>query len=464
MCEQQFTFHRKMKFVIGILALAVAASGSIFDWPSDLSHAIQAYIYAYPPILAEYTRRVQVGSDGTAMNKFRHMQHVPSPSDHQLIVRPNTDTLYSSAWLNLTEEPLVLSVPKIGRYYILEFMDAYTNVFSDPGIRVVGTDKPRQYLITGPKYNGTVPDGLIRIEAPTNLVWIMGRIRVTGTDEDYAEVHAVQKQFSLVPLSHFKSAVAMGIPSEVLTFTSGPEYIPGAPDIIKNLSIAEFYNNFTEYLCLYPPPAEQDAEILKTLETSFGIVPCKKFEPTADQISWLEKGKTLFSLSAVAQLATKIHLVNYWSYLIKDIGSFGSDYAARAYIGQIGLAANIPEDAVYMKTLTDLVGDKYTVRFEAEKLPPVDGFWSITLYTPEGYFYDNPAKKYAVRDADHLKFDSDGSLTIYIQSEAPSVDLLPNWLPCPSNSSWNLLIRLYSPHPEVLSYDWVPPMPVKHWF
>eukprot|EP00475_Leptophrys_vorax_P008186 TRINITY_DN1526_c0_g1_i1.p1 TRINITY_DN1526_c0_g1~~TRINITY_DN1526_c0_g1_i1.p1 ORF type:complete len:452 (+),score=100.46 TRINITY_DN1526_c0_g1_i1:128-1483(+) len=447
----------KMRLLLTLAIAAIAAADSILDWPYDLQAATDAYIYAYPPVLAEYTRRVQLES-GSKMNQFRHMQHVPSPTDHQLIVRPNADTLYSSAWLNLTEEPLVLSVPKIGRYYILEFMDAYTNVFSDPGIRVVGTDEPRQYLITGPGFNGTVPSAMYQISSPTDLVWIMGRIRVTGTDEDYAEVHAVQAKFSLVPFSSSTSGLLLSQFSE-----SRSGFVPGAPDIIKNLTIQEFYGNLTEYMCAYPPPADQDAEILQKL-AHFGIVPCQKFEPTADQVAWLEKGRSLYSLSAVAQLAGKIHLVNWWSYLTKDIGAFGSDYAARAYIGQIGLAANIPQDAVYMKTVSDLQGDKYTMRFEKGQLPPVDGFWSITLYTPEGYFFVNDAKKYAVRDADPLRFDSDGSLTIYIQSQAPSVDLLPNWLPCPADSPWNLLIRLYSPHPEVLSFKWQPPMPMRHWF
>ena len=169
--------------------------------------AIEAYVYGYPLVTMELTRRVMTNvpspeGNHAPMGQFAHLRAYPKPDDKE-VTAPNADTLYSLAWLNLTNEPYILSVPDAhDRYYLLPMLDAWTTVFASPGKRTTGT-AAQKFAIVGPGWNGQLPPGVKKYTAPTNLVWILGRTYCTGTPEDYQAVHAFQDQLSLYPLSAF---------------------------------------------------------------------------------------------------------------------------------------------------------------------------------------------------------------------------------------------------------------------
>ena len=169
--------------------------------------AIDAYIYAYPLVTMEYTRRVMTNVDKPAgskapMGQFARLRNYPAVDDHS-VTAPNADTLYTLAWLDVSKEPWILSIPDMkDRYFLFPILDGWTNVFQVPGKRTTGT-KAQKYAITGPGWSGTLPAGVTEYKAPTALVWVLGRIYCTGTPEDYKAVHALQDQVSVVPLSSY---------------------------------------------------------------------------------------------------------------------------------------------------------------------------------------------------------------------------------------------------------------------
>ncbi|MGH8311042.1 MAG: DUF1254 domain-containing protein, partial [Steroidobacteraceae bacterium] len=174
--------------------------------------AIEAYIYGYPLVTMEFTRRVMTNvaaPEGTRapMGQFVRMREYPSAAFKD-VTAPNADTLYTTTWLDLSKEPWILSLPDMSdRYYLFPMLDGWTNVFQVPGKRTTGTGK-QVYALTGPGWSGTLPEGVTRYESPTALVWILGRIYCIGTPQDYAAVHALQDQVSIVPLSAYGQTYA----------------------------------------------------------------------------------------------------------------------------------------------------------------------------------------------------------------------------------------------------------------
>jgi hypothetical protein len=196
---------------VSMLLLAISASPTTRAADVDLgADAQQAYIYGYPLVTMEMTRRVMTnvvkpGNGRAPMGQFSHLRTYPPPED-KAVTAPNADTLYSLAWLDLAKEPVVLSLPDMqDRYYLMPILSGWTDVFQVPGKRTTGT-KAQAYLITGPGWTGTVPDGLTHFPSPTSMAWILGRTFCTGTPEDYRAVHALQDRYSVVPLSTYGKA------------------------------------------------------------------------------------------------------------------------------------------------------------------------------------------------------------------------------------------------------------------
>src|SRR5262245_40493748 len=191
-------------------AQPVDAGGVPEPAANPLEAAIEAYIYGYPLVTIEMTRRqmTNVGKpEGirAPMGQFASLRKYPTPADKE-VTAPNADTLYSSAWVDLSQEPWILQVPdEHGRYYLMPMLDAWTDVFADPGTRTTGTNAG-EFASVAPRWQGELPPGVEAIRAPTNLVWIIGRTYCTGTPEDYAAVHAIQDQYKLVPLSTYGKA------------------------------------------------------------------------------------------------------------------------------------------------------------------------------------------------------------------------------------------------------------------
>lgn len=431
---------------------------------SDL--ATEAYIYAYPLVLMDVTRRAMTnvarsGESTAPVNQFGNMRKFPDPT-MTAVVSPNADTLYSFAFLDLSKEPMILSVPEMGkRYYLMPMLDAWTNVFASPGTRTTGSGRA-DFAIVGPTSRGSFPENMQAvkvIKAPTSLVWIIGRTQTNGK-EDYAAVNAIQDQYKLTPLSAWGKSYSP--PDNAPVDPSIDMKTPPVEQILK-MDANAFFSRLNA-LMKGNPPAGADAEALKRF-APLGIAPGKPFD-----LKSLDPGaaKSLedsvrSGLAKMTAEAKKPHgkVINGWEFM-SNLGTYGTDYLWRAVVALIGLGANLPDDAVYPRATKDAEGqplsgaNEYVVRFAKGQLPPVGAFWSITLYNSKQFFVPNPINRYAIGDRDKLKVDADGSLPIYIQNESPGKEKESNWLPAPKDS-FNLFMRLYWPKKEIIEGAWKPP-------
>jgi hypothetical protein len=379
-----------------------------------------------------------------------------------MVVRPNFDTLYSAAWLDLTKEPMVVSVPDTGgRYYLLPMLDMWTDVFASPGWRTTGT-QAGNFLITPPGWTGTVPTDFTRIDAPTPYVWIIGRTKTDGP-ADYDAVHKIQAGFKITPLSQW------GKPSAPVEVKIDPSVDMKTPPKIQvdSMPASKFFAYAAELLKLQPPHITDQPIIARLKRIGFEVG--KSFD--IDKVD-LDVKKALETAPKDAQnlmawkLPTIARVVNYWSMNTDTMGVYGNYYLKRAIIAKEGLGANLPEDAIYPFNLGDETGDlldgndNYTIHFDKGAMPPVEAFWSITLYDPQGFQVANPLNRFAVSSWMPFKFNSDGSLDLYFQNESPGTDKETNWLPAP-NGPFNLTMRLYAPKSDALTGKWNPPSVVK---
>jgi hypothetical protein len=257
-------------------AAAAAAVQSAAKEKEALQAGVEAVVYGLPLVIMDLTRakttNVEVpGGFGAPMNQFAHVHAFPD-SSFKDVVRANVDTLYSSAWLDLSKEPMVLSVPDTrGRYYLMPMIDGWTNIFASPGKRTTGT-KPGHFAITGPGWSGSLPSGVQELKAPTNMVWIIGRTQTNGPG-DYKAVHAIQDGYKLAPLSAF------GKPYAAPKAEVDPAVDMKTPpvDQLKAMTGEAFFNRLAALLKSSPPPASEAPVLAKLAQ--IGIVPGEKFDP-----------------------------------------------------------------------------------------------------------------------------------------------------------------------------------------
>ncbi|HTU49786.1 MAG TPA: DUF1254 domain-containing protein [Acidobacteriaceae bacterium] len=428
--------------------------------------AVDAYIYFYPLILMDLTRKqstnIEPGKEfgKGPMNMFVNVPAYP-PADFKGVVRPNFDTLYSIAWLDLTREPLIVSAPDTdGRYYLLPMLDMWTDIFASPGWRTTGTEAA-DFMITPPGWSGKVPDGFEHIPAPTPYVWIIGRTKTDGPG-DYAAVHKIQAGYKVTPLSLW------GKPSKAVPVKTDPSVDMKTPPMVQadTMAAAPYFTYAAELLKLHPAHIT-DQPLLAQMQR-IGIEPGSGFD-----ISKLDAAvqKGLQGAPAEAQqlmkwkVPTVARIANYWSMNTDTMGVYGNYYLKRAIVAQLGLGANLPEDAIYPLNLADASGkplngtNRYTIHFDKGATPPVDAFWSITLYDADGFQVDNVLHRFAVSSWMPFQFNPDGSLDLYFQSDSPGKDKENNWLPAPK-APFNVTMRLYAPQSDALTGRWNPP-PVK---
>jgi hypothetical protein len=456
--------------VVTGLALAVAG---LFDFGGtsmakanqleneDIANFVQrAYVYSFPVYEMYRIRHRAVSSPenpgGTDLNRFFHRRTL-SDYRHRQVTAPNNDTLYSSAWLDLSLEPIVLSVPDTaGRYYSMAFMDFYTNNFAYVGRRTTGT-KAGNYVVAGLNWKGATPAGFPVIRSPTNAVWLLGRTLVDD-EADLANVHKIQDQFKLTSLSEWtRSGLAKADSAFAKSHPAPDPKDPWNFFKIVNLGLTE-----------NPPPADEAALMDEFARIRVG--PDKAFDP--GRFSEEQRRIILAALEAASKeirggISRSGKARQGWSYPPSNLGNYGRDYALRAVIALIGLAALEPAEAAYITSLTDkdgksLIGEnRYRLRFEKDALPPVDAFWSLSMYEvmpdQRSFFVDNPIHRYAIGDRTKgLKLSADDSLEIYIQHQSPSADLESNWLPAPSGG-FRLIFRAYQPREPVLKGEYALP-------
>jgi len=429
--------------------------------------AVDAYVYLYPLVTMDITRKqctnIEPGKEfgKGPMNMFINLPAFP-PADMKTVVRPNFDTLYSIVWLDLTKEPQVVSAPDTaGRFYLLPMLDMWSDVFASPGWRTTGTEAAN-YLLTPPGWAGKVPEGLTQIASPTPYVWIIGRTKTDGPD-DYAAVHKVQAGYKTTPLSLWGKAAK---PVKVQIDPTVDMRTP--PKTQVDTMTADKYFAYAAELLKVNPPHSTDQPIIAQMKR-IGIEPGKSFD-----FAKLDPAvqKALMSAAEDAQqlmtwkVPTLARVVNGWSMNTDTMGVYGNYYLKRAIVAQMGLGANLPEDAIYPLNLFDDTGkpldgaNKYTIHFEKGATPPVKAFWSITLYDSDGFQVANELNRFAVSSWMPFKYNADGSLDLYFQNASPGKDKEANWLPAPKGA-FNVCMRLYGPKSDALTGKWNPPMVMK---
>ena len=424
--------------------------------------AMDAYIYGYSLVTMEMTRRVSTNvtkPEGTKgpMGQLVRLREYPTAAFKD-VTAPNADTLYTIVWIEVGKEPWVLSLPNAhGRYYLFPMLDGWTNVFQVPGKRTTGTGA-QMYAITGPGWKGKLPAGVKEYNSPTSMVWVLGRIYCTGTPEDYAKVHKMQDEISVMPLSSF------GKPYTPPPGTVDPDIDMKTPvrEQVNALDTAAYFN-LLAMLMKDNPPAKPDATMVAKM-AKLGIVPgapfdFRKLDPAVQEVLKDVPKEGFEKIMAHFKSAGKD--INGWIFTTKT-GLYGTDYLQRALITAIGLGANRPQDAVYPTSEIDVEGkpymgnNNYVMRFPKGQLPPVDGFWSLTMYDAEYFFYANPLNRYTLSARNALKANADGSVDLYLQHENPGPDKESNWLPAPEGRFIPML-RLYWPKekpPSIIDGTW----------
>jgi hypothetical protein len=423
---------------------------------------LNAYLYFYPLVTMDITRRVLTNGKNVSlhtapMNEFFHARSFP-PAEFKTVVRPNFDTLFSSAWLDLTNGPVVVSVPDTGgRYYLLPLLDMWTDVFASPGKRTTGTNAGN-FAIVPQCWNGTLPAELTRIDSPTPYVWIIGRTQTNGTG-DYAAVHKVQDGYKITPLSQW------GKEPQPINVTIDPTIDMKTPPLVQvnSMSAATYFAYAAEIMKVNPPHIT-DEPIVAQMKR-IGIEPGKNFDfEKLDPATQMALNRAVVDglqmMNVTAPTIAKI--VNGWEMTTDTMGVYGNYYLKRAIIAMEGLGANLPEDAIYPLLVVDADGEpldgnnSYLLHFNNSELPPVDGFWSITMYDAKGFQVANSLNRFDLKDSDDLTYNADGSLDIYIQSDYPGPNKESNWLPAPKGPM-SITMRLYAPKFEVTNGSWSPP-------
>ncbi|OMF54179.1 hypothetical protein BK139_19430 [Paenibacillus sp. FSL R5-0490] len=413
------------------------------------SLGIQAYIYGYPLVSMERTRQLSstvkepYGPAATVSNEFIYYDQLYTP-DFKDVVTPNVDTIYYFIWLDLTRNPVVLNVPDTNdRYYVVQLMDAWSNTFSNIGRRTTGTGAGK-YAIVGPDWKGILPEDVKEVKSPTNTVWIVSRILVKDED-DLENAQAIQKQFTLTSLDGKKAR---------------PVVKPANPLLLENkvedLGAMDFFKTMTDLMILNP--AIHNEALEKQFE-HIGIDRTYGFDANkldTETIAGLNRAaRDAFQIIANSLEELNPRIDNGW-FVLSDLGTYGDEFLKRAYIAFSGLGINVDEESTFFRTFTDDQGNqlngknKYILHFNEDQLPPVEAFWSVTLYGPDFYLVPNEISRYSI--ADHtqgLEYNNDGSLDIYIQKDRP-INHESNWLPAPEGD-FNLVVRMYQPAAKVLN-------------
>ena len=426
------------------------------------SIGVTAYLYFYSLVTMDITRKELTNvakPEGlhAPMNTFLNVPTFP-PADLKVVVRPNFDTLYSIAWLDLTKEPMIVSVPDThGRYYLLPMLDMWTDVFASPGWRTTGT-QAGDYAVVPQSWSGTLPAGVVRIDAPTPYIWIIGRTKTDGPP-DYDAVHAVQAGFKITPLSGW------GKPAVPMVGTVDPSVDMKTPPktTVDTMPADKFFAYAAEILKLQPPHVT-DEPILAQMKR-IGIERGKSFDIEKVDPA-IKAGLETAPQDALKLMAWKVpsiaRVANGRSMNTDTMGVYGNYYLKRAIITQLGLGANLPEDAIYPLNLADESGkpldggSAYVLHVDKGAVPPVNAFWSVTLYDSDGFQVANSLNQFAVSSWMPFKYDPDGSLDLYFQNTSPGADKEVNWLPAPKGP-FNLTMRLYAPKSDALTGKWNPP-------
>jgi hypothetical protein len=392
------------------------------------------------------------------INQLVHMHAFPDPTFTD-VVSPNADTLYSAGWIDLSKEPMILSVPDMDRYYVMQMLDAWTNVFASPGTRTTGNGKG-DFAIIGPSWHGKTPDGLKPLHCPTRFLFLIGRTQTNG-NKDYGAVNAIQDRYKLTPLNAWGRPYT---PPQSTPFNAGIDTRTPPIEQVLKMDARIFFARLNHAMKDNPPDTA-DSPFLDKF-ASIGVAPGRGFDMDSFEpeiVEGIHKGADAAKKKMRSEeKRPRGQTVNGWETMPANTANFGTDYNTRAYIAMFGLGANLPADAIYPHTAIDTQGqplngkDTYVIRFPKGQLPPVQAFWSITAYNSRQFFIPNSINRYTIGDRDKLKMDADGGLTIYLGNSSPGAEKESNWLPV-GGDGFNLMMRLYWPKDEIVNGTWKTP-------
>ncbi len=442
------------------------------DWPRLLEAkdiAEEGFIYGLPlvmnyAVMQEYAVDKNSGQYKAPFNEIKNLHHVATPED-TAVITPNSDTPYSVLWLDLRAEPIVISVPvtEKDRYYSVQLIDGNTYNYGYIGTRATGTEAG-DYLAVGPDWKGATPTGIkkvFRSTTPFTLVVIRTQLFNAA---DISNVVKIQAGYKAQPLSAFLKQPAPPVAPKI-------NFVPATTAGIKD--------NFFEYLdaaLQFVPETPRDKAIRAKL-AKIGVGPGKTFafkdlslEHKAEILVGMKQGDAKVD----KWLAGGNKNINGWNVgsFFGDEAFYNGDWAMRAGSAKGGLYGNDSVEAMYPYTRTDATGElldgskhKYTITFAPGQLPPVNAFWSVTMYDGKSQLLvKNPINRYLINSPmlSAMKKDADGSLTLYIQKDSPGADKEANWLPAPNDKIY-LVMRLYWPKPTPPSIlpagqgTWQPP-------
>ena len=430
-----------------LLAVLLLVAAVLVGQRDKILPGAQAYLYGYPLVIMDLTRsQAALAIDPAA--PLRRVRQFPDAS-FKGVVRPNVDTLYTTAFIDMARGPWVFEMaPNDQRYEVMAFMDAWTNVFAAPGTRVNGS-AGGTFLIAGPGWQGSVPPGMRLLQSPTRMVWLIGRTQTNGT-ADYPLVHRLQDGLNLRRLADTGAAQA--------TWQPGPEPALSPVQQMQAMGTEAFFTRLAALLPDNPPPAADAAQLARL--QGLGITPGQPLRWGLLDTWCISLGRWAADFKVGRELKAPRQLVRGWSKPPANLGNYGSDHTTRAVVAMVGLGANLPADALYPNAQVDAQGaplqgsHRYRLHFKAGELPPVNAFWSVTAYGADDGLIDNPLRRHALGDRDALAFNADGSLDLWIQADAPAADRMANWLPVKAAAPFILNARLYWPKAAALTGTW----------
>jgi hypothetical protein len=466
------SFLKPVPVVIAGASLLLSGQSAKAEWPSIIEAkniAEEGFIYGLPivmnyAVMYEYSVDKNSGQYKAPFNQIKNEARVFTYKDTS-IVTPNSDTPYSFFWMDLRAEPIVLSVPAVerGRYYAVQLEDGNTYNYGYIGSRATGTDAG-DYMVVGPEWNGATPPGIKKVFQSSTQFSVAGyRTQLFGA-EDMGNVEKVQAGYKGQPLSAYLKQPAPPAAAAV-------EF----PKIDKEMVKTNFFE-YLDFALQFAPAAPEEKEI-RTKLARIGVGPGKTFHFKDMPITHkLEVGLGMKDGESKIDkfLSDQQKSVNGWKVgsFFGDRAFFNGNWLLRAASAKAGIYGNDAEEATYpfTKTLANgepLDGSKnnYTLIFPAGQFPPVNAFWSVTMYDGKTQLLiENPINRYLINSPmlPNMKKNADGSLTLYIQNKSPGADKESNWLPAPNGEIY-LVMRLYWPKTEAPSIlppgegSWKPP-------
>ena len=439
-----------------------------------------SYLFGYPLVVMTSARAAASAPGGAGINALNRAKAPPAAGDPGMLPQPDVDMLSSFAWLDLTAEPVLLSLPAArGHYLDARVLDMWTNVVWSTGSLAGAHDlaaKPQTFAFAAPGWNGELPEDVERIDVPDKSLWLQVSIAATAPRE-LAVARRLQDEISVTPLSAFDAddhekrvkrergkAVKYqseerandGRDDDPTWFADTPA---GQTAPVASLDAPAFFGRLADAL-RDNPPSPADPHALGVL-ADFGVKPGEPVrlpDGAADAIAGgFADGRDRISTAPYNALS-----VNGWSWLGDGVGRYGDDYALRAYAAYSRPGSGTKDDEVVATATVDAHGqsldggDRYVLHFPAKALPPVRAFWTLTAYTKEGELVEGRLAHRSIASGDALRRNRDGSLDIFVQAASPGRTREANWLPAP-DGAFELVMRLYAPQPSAIDGTWQPP-------